>query len=172
MPILFDNTKNKVKEKTDFAKSHVRTNNFADRDKSSEETKKVLSTLIHTTCEPIFKTKTVFPFTLFPDEVIVDREKISIVTKVFFSSERIQSVMFNNISDLYVDTNLFFGALKIIDKYFVQNVVTVRYLPKEDAVKIRKIIQGFIVVQKEEIDVSRVPDKELLPYIEEIGSAH
>lgn len=119
----------------------------------------------------LFHAKTVFPFDFFPDDLIIDRDKIAIITQYFFASTRQQSILVRNISEAYVDISILFATLHITDKYFTRNSVHVEYLKKKDAIKARDIIQGLVICYEREVDISNMKRGELLPYLEEIGKA-
>jgi len=119
----------------------------------------------------LFKATTVFPFILFPDEIIVDKDKVSIVSQTFFAADRRESVLIKNIADCFVDTSLFFGALKITDKYYEDKVMTVNYLKKGEAIRAKDIIQGLVLCHEKGVDISEIKPSELMPYLLEIGKA-
>ncbi len=119
----------------------------------------------------LFKARTVFPFTFFPDEIIIDKDKISIISKSFFSSDRHQSVLVKNIADCFVDTSIIFGTLNIRDKYFEDNEIAIDYLKKKDAIYARDIICGLIICHEKEVDISEIKKADLLLYLIEIGKA-
>ncbi|HVZ67305.1 MAG TPA: hypothetical protein VG917_03515 [Patescibacteria group bacterium] len=171
MPVLFDFSKQKDFNKKEIRKRNIKRIHDNEVHMSSEEAIERLDDIANNSSRTIFTLKTVFPFTLFPDVVSLDIEKISIISREFFASDRIQSIMLANISDIYIDSSPFFGALKIVDKFFVQNVITVRYLKKDEAIMLRKLAQGLIVAQRQHVDVSKIPHEELIPRLEEIGAA-
>jgi hypothetical protein len=119
----------------------------------------------------LFKARAVFPFSFFPNEIIIDKDKVSIVTQSFFASDRHQSLLIKNIADCYVDTSIFFGSVNISDKYYEDNIISINYLKKRDAVAARNIIQGLALCQEKEVDISEIKPADLLPYLIEIGKA-
>ena len=121
--------------------------------------------------EILFKATTVFPFILFPDEIIIDKDKVSIVSQTFFAADRRESVLIKNIADCFVDTSLFFGALKITDKYYEDKVMTVNYIKKSQAIKPKDIIQGLVLCHEKGVDISEIKPADLMPYLIEIGKA-
>ncbi len=136
-----------------------------------EETKDKLDVLANKNSKVLFQIRSVFPFTIFPDDLVIDREKVSIVTREFFGSGRVHSFLIENISDLYVDTTMWLATIRFHDKYYAQNAVEIRYLKKSDAVRARRIIQGLIVAREQKVNLNALDEDELLPRLEEIGSA-
>lgn len=119
----------------------------------------------------LYELRSVFPFDLFPDTVTIDSEKVNITFKDFFLSARLQSYYIKNISYVYVDTGPLFASLNIVDEGLVGQTGTVSYLKKDEALCACRIIQGLIVTHKEDIDLSKIEDKNLVPKIEKLGEA-
>jgi hypothetical protein len=123
----------------------------------------------------LYKAKTVFPFDLAPDEVVVDTYKVSIIYNYFPTSSRVHSVMISDITDVFVDSGLFFAKLMIVDRGFVEDVVSVEHLKKLEAEKLRKLIQGLVVSHQQGIDVAKlkeeIPEQEIIDKIESLGNA-
>lgn len=134
-----------------------------------EEEVKKLEKLVDATHSVLMKTKTVFPFDLFPDEVTIDENKINIVFREFFFSEDVHSIMIHLIKDVEVETSLLFGTIKIVPDGYPAQPIYVRYLKKSDALKIRRIIQGLMLSKKEGIDTTKLDEGELKEKVELVG---
>lgn len=140
--------------------------------KKDIKSSKKLDAIYEKASEVLYKISSIFPFTFFPDEIIIDREKINIVTREFFSTGRTRSIPYANVLDVIVDVDLFFAKLTIIDNSFTENIVTLKYLPKKETLCLRKIIQGFMIAVKEKIDLTGLSGKEIREKIEKIGETH
>lgn len=140
--------------------------NFA---KPLDENTQKFEALVDKSHTVMLKIASVFPFDLFPDDVTIDVNQVNIIIREFFFSERRHSVYINNISDVFVDAGLFFGTLNIVDKGFVENTISIKYLWHRDAKKARRIIQGLVVAEKQGIDVCKIDDEHLVDKIEELG---
>jgi hypothetical protein len=114
---------------------------------------------------------TVFPFDLFTDEIVIDANKVNIITKTFFSTYHVRSILIGDISDVSVDTGLFLASLNIIDSsnYRFPIEVKVRALTKENAFLARKTIQGLIAAKRKNIDLSSLSSSEFKKHILTIG---
>lgn len=119
----------------------------------------------------LFKAKSVFPFTLFPDEMTIDPVKVNVISKEFFSAERIHCIYIKNILDVFLDVGPLFATLRIVDQSFTENTVIVAFLKKSDAYKARRIIQGLIVAHQQEIDINGIMDDNLTEKLERLGNA-
>ncbi len=119
----------------------------------------------------LYKLKSVFPFAFFPEKITIDPVKVSVVSKEFFSSERIHCIYIKNILDVFLSSGPIFATLKIVDQSFTENTVTISFLKKNEAFKARKIIQGLIVAHQQEINVTGLQDDNLIEKLEKIGTA-
>lgn len=147
----------------------AQTEAIKDVTKEEIKSKQKLDGLVSTAQQRLFKTSTVFPFTLFPDDIIIDTNKVTVDYWEFFLSHHIRTVLIKDISEIIVETGLFFATIKIIDRDYAQNEVVVKYLWKKQAQRVGKIIKGLMVGVKEAIDFSSFSSQELLQKIEELG---
>lgn len=113
-----------------------------------------------------------FPFDLFPDVVIVDECKVSIIFRQFFFSEDVHSVSIDMIRDVNVETGPFFASLKIVPDGYPGQSLIVRYLKKKDANLARSVIQGLMVVKRNKIDLGRIDAPDLVEKLEVLGKTH
>lgn len=130
-----------------------------------------LSHLARQSSRVLLDIKAVFPFNFFPDEVILDEAKVSIHTNFFFYSKEVRSVEYKDIFNVLVQQSLFFAKLAIIDRYFTQQPIVVQFLRKNDAFRARRLIQGMIIVKKENIDIRELSREELLQKLDRIGQS-
>lgn len=118
------------------------------------------------------KARTVFPFTLFPDTITIDRHKLTIVHRAFFEIEQTAAVPIENIKNVEANHGPFFGSLTVTSDHFVNNTQTLNYLRRSDAETIQKLVQGAIVAFKESIDISGIPTKKLHELLIDLGEGH
>ncbi len=143
-----------------------------DSEKEDEKSKLKLDGLLDRSSKVLIKVTTIFPFVLFPQHVIVDANKINIVKTTFFFSEHVHSVFIKDISDVVVETDLFFATLKIIDTGYTENSINISFLPKDEAQKAQRIIQGLVISAKEGVDLSILDEANLAEKIEQIGGSN
>lgn len=129
-----------------------------------------LEEMVHTSEKPLLQLKTVFPFVFFTNEVIIDINKIVIIFRNFFASEQVHSVLIRDVSDVVVETSLFFACLKIIDIGYTDNTIDINYLKKSDGQLARRVIQGLVMAHKHGIDLSKVNQADLLQNVESLGT--
>lgn len=120
----------------------------------------------------LFKTQAIFPFDFFPDEVIIDENKVDIISSKFFTSRETFTIPIENINGVTNSLSLFFGELRIEAWGINRLPGPIKYLSRLDAIKARRIISGLILSHKEQIDMRNIPLEELKRKLEEIGRAH
>lgn len=117
----------------------------------------------------LVQVETIFPFTLFPDTVTIDREKMTIAKRQFFRMAQISSTQFVDIQSIEAIVGPFFGSLKITSKFFINNPRTVNFLKRDDAINIQRLVQGFIIAREKSIDLSSIEQDELVEKLTDIG---
>jgi hypothetical protein len=117
----------------------------------------------------VYKTQTVFPFTLFPDTISIDREKVTVANRFFFRVATVISTPIADIKSIESNVGPFFGSLKITSEAFTNNVRIIKFLSREDSIKIQRIIQGFMISRQKEIDVTKIETHELITMMMELG---
>lgn len=119
----------------------------------------------------VYKARTVFPFDLFPNDLIIDMTKVTLVTRNFFFSGQTQSVYIRDIMDVIIETGPLFSTLRIVDSGFVQNKLAVKYLSRSTAMKARQIIEGLIAASKAGVDMTKIGRAEVLDRLPELLKA-
>ncbi len=137
--------------------------------KSVDKNLQKLDSLANESQHTLLKIKAVFPFNFFPDEIIIDETKVSIIRKLFFFSNQIRSVAHEDILNVIVEYHIFFATLGIVDRSFIQQPISINYLKKNDAILARCIIQGIIIAKKEGVDFNMVTVKDLVQKAKRIG---
>ncbi|RJQ25972.1 hypothetical protein C4577_04465 [Candidatus Parcubacteria bacterium] len=139
--------------------------------KKKEESTEKFQSLVDNSKKILFKTKAVFPFDFFPDELTIDFNKVNLIIRDFFGSGRVHSVFIKDISDVFVYKTPFFSTIEIVDVGFVENSIKMKFLKNKDAMRARRIIQGLIITSKQDIDLAvlglEIPD--IIKKLEELG---
>lgn len=114
---------------------------------------------------------TAFPFTLFPDKIIITEEKVSLVSQLFFFSKQVRSILIKDIATVQAETSLFFGKLTIIDKNYQALPIIVAFLKRDEALEARRVLQGLIVIARENMELTHVQSDDLTKAVGELGSS-
>lgn len=119
----------------------------------------------------LYKTRTIFPFDIFPNDLIIDLTKVTLVTRNFFFTGQTQSVYIKDIMDVIVETGPFFSTLRIVDSGFVQNKLSVTFLSRKSATRAREIIEGLIAASKAGVDMTKIGRRVVLSRLPELAKA-
>lgn len=141
------------------------------KDSSSASTPKPsLKNIVKKSHEILAQATTIFPFTLFPDSVIVDRTKVTIIKRNFFWSEDVVSIRIEDVLNATSGVDPIFGSLNVSSR--VMNSTDhyqIKFLWKRDAMHLKHLIQGYVIAQHNEIDVAHLERDELIKTLCELG---
>lgn len=129
-----------------------------------------LDRLVKASKKVLYKCRSVFPFTFFPDTVVVDQNKIDIVYSTFFFSKSIFTLMIDDVRTVKVNIGPFFATMLFEVIGYEKNPQPVRFLPKKSALKMRRIIMGLTTAKRERIELESLNRKLLVQKAEEIGT--
>lgn len=119
--------------------------------------------------EVLFSADTVFPFTLFPDTVTLDREKLTIIQRTFFRTAKSASSRIKDIQGIDLDVGPFFGSVKVSSRLFTDDHKHINFLSRSNAIKLTQLVRGYVIATQEEIDMRKVPKKDLIALLEDLG---
>ena len=123
---------------------------------------------------PLLKINTVIPFSLFPDTLIIDPKKITIIRRTFFASESVRSILIHDLLHVEVACSLFFATLYFRQRASLDETdsITLKYLPKYQAIKAQRVIQGLYSCIKDNLNLQDLGNgKDLLHQLEIYGSS-
>lgn len=135
---------------------------------SGTETEKLLS-LAQGSRDNLFVAKTVFPFVLFADTLKIDRQKITIVHNDFLWKSQTASTELKNIMNIEANVGPLFGSLTVTSKHFLNNTQTIRYLRRRDVATAQRLLQGFMIAQRAQIDTDNIDQEQLLTLLNDLG---
>ncbi len=137
--------------------------------KKEEEGPEEIVELTERTQDILFEADTIFPFTLFPDTVTLDREKITIAERFFWRVAKITSVPVSEVLTCQVNVGPFFGSIHLVFSFFVDNQRTIKFLSRGNAIELQRLIHGYIIAHKREINTTNVSVEDLKIMLKEIG---
>lgn len=120
--------------------------------------------------EIIASARTVFPMTLFPGTIMIDRTKVSITKRDFFWTSNAISFQIEDILNISCAVGPLFGSLTIASR--VMSTVDhyqVNYLWRGDAIFLKHIIQGYIIAKNNNLETERLNRNELIETLCELG---
>lgn len=113
---------------------------------------------------------TVFPFSMNPDTVTLDRTKLTITHRDFFKTAEVLSIRVEDILNVTAGVDAFFGSIKISTRFFDPNKpYVIKFLKRKDALKLKRIVQGYLIARQQDIDCSALSTEELAKLLDELG---
>jgi predicted nuclease of restriction endonuclease-like RecB superfamily len=108
--------------------------------------------------------------TLFPDEIVVDRTKVTIIKRYSFWSTDVISIQIEDVLNVSASIGILFGSLSIASR--VMNTTDhfdVHLLWRRDAIELKQIIQGYAIAKHSGVDVGDLPREEMIETLRELG---
>jgi len=117
----------------------------------------------------IVSISSMFPWDIFPSTINVEETRITVIKRQLFSSQ-VHSVDIKSISNVFIDTSLFFTTLTIISSTFEANKIKIMRLRKKQAILVRRAIEGLRLLAEQDIDTSQYSIEELLNKLKELST--
>ena len=111
----------------------------------------------------------VFPFDPFPDRIVIDRAKVTVIKRNFFFSEQKSSISTEDLLNVEMGLGPFFGTIKLHSRFFVDGHLEVKFLLRKDARLVERILQAIVIARQHGIDVAKIPKEDLLSELHKIG---
>jgi hypothetical protein len=116
----------------------------------------------------LYQSQSIFPFQLFPDRLIVESDKVTLVHRTMLW-KNIFPMLIENINSVTVSRGVFFACLSFELTGYETNPGSIEFLWPEDAAKAKRYILGLIRAKKQGVDISKIPNEEMKEDLEEIG---
>ncbi|MFZ2544481.1 MAG: hypothetical protein WAW80_00705 [Candidatus Saccharimonadales bacterium] len=155
-----------------FAAAFQRNNDAVKKDEQQrvETRTKDLRKLVEKSHEVLMSVNTVFPISLFPDTVTVDRTKVTIVKRDFFWSSDVMSIRIEDVLNVSATVGPLFGSLTVASRVMsTLDHFTINHFWRNDAIYLKRIIQGYVIAQHNKIDTAHLEKKELIETLIELG---
>lgn len=136
---------------------------------NKQEERDKLRTMARAADEVVATLSAVFPFQLFPDQIIVTKEKVDIVYSYFFFSKQVFTILLTELNTVEVESNPFFGAMRFEVQGYEKNPSEIHFLPKAEAFELQSTIIGLMAAKKRGVGVEPIPEKELHRNVQRIG---
>ncbi len=117
----------------------------------------------------LYECSTVFPFTLVPDTITLDREKLTIAHRYFWRTASITSTPVSEIMSVEANLGPLFGSVHLTFRFFTDNTRTVTFLKRDDAIQLQRLMHGYIIAQRKEINTSDIKLDDLKKLLLELG---
>lgn len=149
--------------------SNVSSGAHTKRDSRTDATKN-LKKIVRQSHEVLASANTVFPLTMFPDTVIVDRTKVTITRRNFFWSSDVMSIRIEDVLNVSASVGPLFGSLTVASR--VMSTIDhfkINYFWRNDAMHLKHIIQGYVIAQHNNLETAHLSREELIKTLKELG---
>lgn len=140
--------------------------NYAEK---TENNRQVVADMVNSSNRILLKVSSLFPWDFFPNSIIVEETRVTIIHRELFSSQ-VHSVDIKNISNIFIGTGILFAQLTLVSDTFTQNKIVINRLRKKDAILVRRIIEGLRMFVKENIDTTNYTPRELVSKLKELST--
>ena len=140
------------------------------RSKKQHQEPKELKEIVTQSHEILMSANTVFPISLFPDTVTVDRTKVTIIKRDFFWSSDVMSIRIEDVLNVSATVGPLFGSLTVASR--VMSTIDhfkIDHFWRNDAIRLKHMIQGYVIAQHNKIDTAHLPKDELVETLLELG---
>jgi hypothetical protein len=131
-----------------------------------EEDKETVNDLIKKSNRCIISISSLFPWDLFPNTIEVEESRVTFIYRQFLSSQS-HSVDIKDISNVFIQTSIFFARIQIASRTFVENDIAIGHLDAKKAQRVQMVIEGLRTFAENNIDTSNYEVNELIAKIEE-----
>lgn len=129
--------------------------------------------LTHLAEEPaqvLLTMKSAFPYVFFPTVIVIDSYRITVLTRHFPFGSTTQTISVKDISSVIVSYAFPFASMKIFHKFVGNEPIVISRMSSRDVEKAQKIIDGLIIVDREQVDLTLQEKTTLSQNLEEIGT--
>lgn len=109
----------------------------------------------------IISVSSLFPWNIFPNTIDVEESRITFTSRQFMSSQS-HSVEIKDISNVFIESSLFFATLQIVSRTYIENNIKMNYLDKDKTKRVKMIIEGLRTFANNDIDTSNYEVSELV----------
>lgn len=131
---------------------------------------KELAQVATTANEVLMEANTVWPFELFTDTITVDRIKVTVTKRSFFNVAKVTSIQYEEIMTVEANSGPILGSISIYNRTFPNRpAITINNIKNNDALAVKRLVQGCMIARKKEIDCSKVDKLQLVNMLNELG---
>jgi len=131
-----------------------------------EEDRQTVNDLVMKSNRCIFSISSLFPWDFFPNSINIEESRVTFIFRQFLSSQS-HSIEIKDISNVFIESSIFFATIQVVSRNYVENDVRIGFLQKNKAFKTQKIIEGLRIFIEHDINTSNYEIVELIEKIEE-----
>ena len=88
--------------------------------------------------------KSIFPFKLFPDELIVKTETITLISRYGPGMQQTRTIHFDDVAQVEADCGPIFGHIHIFPKLRTETPLLIERISRKDALSTERLIEEII----------------------------
>lgn len=139
------------------------------RTMSADESRQELKQAIRGSNQVLASAHTVLQ--LFPDVMIIDRAKVTVTKRQFFRTAEVMSVRVEDVLNATCTVGPLFGSVTVISRIMnADQSTTVGRFLRDDAKRLKRVLQGYIIALERNIDCSSLETHELAGMLERLGA--
>lgn len=109
-------------------------------------------------------------FKIFADTLIVDRAKLTVTKRMFWKSSEVMSIRIEDVLNVTATVGPLLGSVKITSRVLNnEKPYTIDGFWREDAKRLKRVTQGYVIALQRGIDCSALPTKELSELLDKLG---
>jgi hypothetical protein len=108
---------------------------------------------------------------LFPDTMIIDRAKVTVIKRQFFRMAEVRSVRIEDILNATCTVGPIFGTVSFVSRVMNDDQTTsIGRFWRSDAKRLKRVLQGYIIALERHIDCNSLEAHELASMLEKLGA--
>jgi hypothetical protein len=133
-----------------------------------QETRQELEQAIQGSSEVLASATSVFR--IFSDTVTVDRAKLTVTKRSFWKSAEVVSIRIEDILNVTATVGPILGSIQITSRIFsTDKPYSIEGFWRSDALRLKRITQGYVIALQRGIDCSSLPTRELAEMLDKLG---
>lgn len=130
----------------------------------NEADRQTVNDLVRKSSRRVISISSSFPWNFFPDTIDVEESRVTFKFRQFLSSQS-HSVEIKDISNVFIESSMFFATLQVVSRTYIQNDIKIGHLNKRKAGQVQRIIEGLRTFSEHKINTSNYEIDELISKI-------
>lgn len=135
-----------------------------------EDDIEIVNDLVKKSNRNIISISSLFPWDFFPSTIDVEESRVTFTFRQFLTSQS-HSVDIKDISNIFIETSMFFASLQVVSRTYIQNDIKIGNLNKTEAKRVQSIIEGLRTFAEHDINTSNYEIDELIAKIGELHAS-
>ncbi len=108
--------------------------------------------------------------TIFSDTITLDRAKLTVTKRTFFSTAEVMSIRIEDILNVTATVGPIFGSVKFVSRVMnTDKPYSINHFWRADALHFKRVTQGYVIAMQRGIDCSALQTKELSDMLDQLG---